>query len=99
MQRREFMAFLGGVVVLPLAVRAQQSKPPARIGWIILGSPAGGVADIFSYYDSFRAGLDDLGYVEGRNLVLVARSAEGVPERLPNLIDELLRENVTVVIS
>src|SRR5262245_52341175 len=99
MQRREFVASLGGVAVLPLTARAQQGKPPARIGWIILGSPAGGVADIFSYYDSFRTGLGDLGYVEGRNVILVARSAEGVPERLPNLIDELLRENVSVVVS
>ena len=58
-----------------------------------------GVTDIFSYYDSFRAGLSDLGYVEGSNIVLIARSAEGIPERLPSLIDELLRENVSVIVS
>ena len=66
---------------------------------IILGSPAGGFADIFSYYDSFRAGLSDLGYVEGKNIILIARSALGVPEALPGLIDELLRENVLVIVS
>ena len=100
LRRREFITLIGGAsVAWPIAARAQQVEKIPRIGWIILGSPAGGVADIFSYYDSFRAGLRDLGYVEGSNIILVARSAEGVPERLPGLIDELLRENVSVMVS
>jgi len=100
MQRRKFITFLGGVATWPLAARAQQSgKKIPRVGWIILGWPAGGVADVFSYYDGFRAGLGDLGYVEGSNIALVARSAEGVPERLPGLIDELLHEDVSVIVS
>ena len=102
MRRRRFLGLVGGATATafwPLATLAQQAGKMPRIGWIILGSPAGGVADIFSYYDSFRAGLDDLGYVEGNNIILVARSAEGVPERLPSLIDELLRENVSVIVS
>jgi hypothetical protein len=65
----------------------------------VLGSPAGSAADVFSYYDSFRAGLSELGYVEDNNIILVARSAEGLPERLPRLVDELLRENVSVIVS
>ena len=105
MHRRKFIALLGGTAAAwpaatwPLVGRAQPARRIPRIGWVILGSPAGVAADIFSYYDSFRAGLRDLGYVEGRNMVLVARSAEGVPERLPGLIDELLREDVAVVVS
>ncbi|MGB8186829.1 MAG: ABC transporter substrate-binding protein [Pseudolabrys sp.] len=100
MKRREFFGLLGGAAAAwPLGVRAQQAKKIPRIGWIILGWPAGGVTDIFSYYDSFRAGLNALGYVEGSNLIMVARSAEGVPERLPSLIDELLREDVSVIVS
>ena len=79
--------------------QAQQAGKIPRIGWIILGSPAGSDADVFSYYDSFRAGLGDVGYVEGSNIILVARSAEGLPERLPSLVDELLRENVSVIVS
>ena len=100
MRRREFITLLGGMAVRGRSREGRQTagKIP-RIGWIILGSPAGSVADIFSYYDSFRAGLGDVGYVEGSNIVLVARSAEGVPERLPSLVDELLRENVSVVVS
>jgi putative ABC transport system substrate-binding protein len=97
-KRREFITLLGGAAAWPFAARAQARKAP-RIGWIILGSPVGALPDVFSYYDSFRAGLRDLGYIEGGNVVLVARSAEGVPERLPGLIDELLREEVSVIVS
>jgi putative ABC transport system substrate-binding protein len=96
MRRREFITVLGGAATAwPLRASAQPAEKIPRIGWIILGSPTGGFADIFSYYDSFRAGLSDLGYVEGRNIILIARSALGVPEALPGLIDELLRENVS----
>src|SRR3954469_4088857 len=102
MRRRKFLGLVGGATATafwPLATPAQQAGKIPRIGWIILGSPTGSVADIFSYYDSFRAGLGDAGYVEGSNIILVARSAEGVPERLPGLVDELLRENVSVIVS
>jgi len=100
MKRRDFISLLGASAVsLPLAAHAQRTERIPRIGWIILGSPAGGVADIFSYYESFRAGLRDAGYVEGKNIILVARSAEGVPERLPGLIDELLGEGVAMIVS
>lgn len=100
MLRREFITILGGAATAwPLRARGQQAGKIPRIGWIILGAPAGGLADIFSYYDSFRAGLSDLGYVEGSNIILIARSALGVPEALPGLIDELLRENVSVIVS
>ena len=67
-------------------------------GLFLVGPPEV-LRTFFSYYDSFRAGLNALGYVEGSNLVMVARSAEGVPERLPSLIDELLREDVSVIVS
>ena len=99
MQRREFIAVAASAAMWPLAVRAQQVKKIPRVGWIILASPPGAAADIFSYYDSFRAGLNDLGYVEGSNIVLIARSAEGIPERLPALIDDLMREGVSVIVA
>ena len=93
MRRREFMVIGGGAVLASrLPAQAQVAERIPRVGWIILGSPAGGFADIFSYYDSFRAGLVDLGYVEGKNINLIARSALGVPEALPGLVDELVRE-------
>ncbi len=98
MRRREFIALVGGAAAWPVAAWGQATKIP-RIGWIILGSPAGGVTDIFSYYDSFRAGLRDVNLIEGGNAILIARTAEGVPERLPDLIDELLHEDVSVIVS
>lgn len=99
MQRRKFITVAAGAAMWPLAARAQQVKKIPRVGWIILASPPGAVSDIFSYYDSFRGGLSDLGYVEGTNIALVARSAEGIPERLPGLLDELMRENVSVIVA
>ena len=100
MRRREFMVIGGGAVLASrLPAQAQVAERIPRVGWIILGSPAGGFADIFSYYDSFRAGLFDLGYVEGKNINLIARSALGVPEALPGLVDELVRENVSAIVS
>jgi putative tryptophan/tyrosine transport system substrate-binding protein len=100
MRRREFIRLIGGAAVAwPVIAHGQTTNKIPRVGWIILGSPPGGVSDIFSYYESFRAGLNDLGYVQDKNLVLVARSAEGVPERLPGLIDELLRADVSVIVS
>ena len=89
---------LGGAAAWPLR-RARSTEPDTRVGWITLGSPAGRDTDIFSYYDSFRAGLAELGYVDGSNIVLIKRSAEGVSERLPDLIEDILRENVSVLVS
>ena len=100
MRRREFLTALGGAAAAwPLKALAEPRENGPRVGWIILGSPTGGLADIFSYFDSFRAGLSHLGYVEGTNITLIARSALGVPDALPGLIDELSRENVSVIVS
>jgi putative ABC transport system substrate-binding protein len=100
MKRREFIALLtGSAVGWTHTARGQRIERIPRVGWVILGSPADGVADIFSYYDSFRAGLRDLGYVEGKNIILVPRSADGIPERLPGLIDQVLSEDVSMIVS
>lgn len=99
MRRRDAIAIVGGVAIWPTIVFGQQPNKVPRIGWIILGSPAGTHPDVFSYYDSFRTGLHDLGYVEGKNLTIIAKDAEGVPERLPGLIDELIGENVSMIVS
>lgn len=89
LSRRDLIRLLGGAAVWPRTARAEEARKIPRVSWIVLGSPAGSSADVFSYYDSFRAGLSDLGYVEGGNVTLLGKSADGVPERLPNLIDEL----------
>ena len=99
MRRRDAIALIGSVAVCPASAFGQQSNKVPRIGWIILGSPAGTHPDIFSYFDSFRSGLHDMGYVEGTNLAISSKDAEGVPERLPKLIDELIGENVSIIVS
>jgi putative ABC transport system substrate-binding protein len=89
MKRRAFISALGGAAAWPLAARAQQS------GWPTVGflssSPA--ASDV----ENFRRGLGDVGFVEGRNLVVEFRSAEGRYERLPALAAELVRHPVAVL--
>ncbi len=99
MRRRDAIALVGSAAIWPAIALGQQPRIVPRIGWIILGSPAGTHPDIFSYYNSFRAGLGDLGYVDGDNLTILSKDAEGIPERLPVLIDELVSANVSIIVS
>jgi putative ABC transport system substrate-binding protein len=85
MRRREFVAALSGAVAWPLAVRAQQSTTFARIGYLNTTN----ASQAASYVESFRAGLRDLGYVEGKNFVIESLFAEGNVDRLPELAAEL----------
>jgi putative tryptophan/tyrosine transport system substrate-binding protein len=88
MKRREFIMLLGSAVAAwPLAARAQQAKVP-RIGFLGL-APASASA---SRVEALRAGLRDHGYVEGKDIVIEFRWAEGV-EQLPELAAELVRMN------
>ena len=95
--RREFMLALGiSAVAAPFATLAQQrpAKVP-RIGYIDTSS-----ADIASVrLDRLRAGLRDLGYAEGRNIVIEVQWAEGKYERLPALAAELLKQELDVMVA
>jgi putative ABC transport system substrate-binding protein len=94
MDRREFIGTLaGGLVAAPLAAEAQQAAKIARIGYLT-GSLAGGL----HLAEAFCQGLRDLGYVEGRNLVIEYRDAEGKLERLPALAAELVALKVDVIV-
>jgi putative ABC transport system substrate-binding protein len=94
MRRRVFISLLGGAAVgWPVAANAQQTAKIARIGW--LGDrPAAGPR-----LEAFFQGLRDLDYVEGRNLVIEYRYAEGKPERYPALAAELVALKVDVIVS
>jgi putative ABC transport system substrate-binding protein len=95
MERRAFMAMLtGGIVAAPLAAEAQQAGKVARIGYL---SP--NLAASPHTHEAFRQGLRDLGYVEGRNLVIEYRDAEGKFERLPALAAELVALKVDVIVA
>jgi putative ABC transport system substrate-binding protein len=74
MKRREFITLLGGAAAAwPLAARAQQATKHYRIGMLETTSPTANAANL----NAFRQRLQELGYVEGRNLVIDYRSAEG----------------------
>ena len=94
MDRRTFLLASGALVALgavPLAAEAQQAAKIARIGY--LGDAAG------PRLEAFLQGLRDLGYVEGRNLVIEYRFAEGKFERLPALAAELVALKVDVILA
>jgi putative ABC transport system substrate-binding protein len=91
MKRREFITLLGGAAAWPLAARAQQSERMRRIGILVVSGlePLG----------PFREALGDLGYVEGKNIQIEVRSAEGQDARLPELATELVRSRVDVIVA
>jgi len=95
MRRREFLTLLGSVVAFdPLSAQALQSQPPL-IGVL----DAAAAVPTTRYHEAFRAGLRQLGYVEGRNIRLEFRYAESVLDRLPDLAAELVRLNPKVIVS
>jgi putative tryptophan/tyrosine transport system substrate-binding protein len=95
MRRREFIGLVSGAAVTwPLAALAQQPTRVAHIGFLGLG-PAGPQS---SRVKALRAGLRDLGYVEGKNIVIDFRWADRV-EQLPELAAELVRINVDVIFA
>ena len=93
MRRREFIAGLSGAAAWPLATRAQRSARIPQVGWIWPGAAAGNPAEVAG----FKQGMRELGYVEGRNIVVEYRFGENNAQRLPELAAELARLNVSVV--
>jgi putative ABC transport system substrate-binding protein len=95
MRRREFITFLGGAAAWPLVARAQQLSKPARLGYIWIGAKD----SEHSTRDGLRQGLRDLGYAEGRDYILEERYADSQPDRLPQIISELIQLKVALFLS
>jgi putative ABC transport system substrate-binding protein len=93
MRRREFIASVGGVAVTwPLALRAQQTWKIYKIAFFYAASSSLG-------FPAFVEGLRQLGWIEGKNIVLQQRYANNQPDRLPAIASELAQSKVDVIVA
>jgi putative ABC transport system substrate-binding protein len=98
LKRREFISLLGSVASWPVAARAQQSPSTVRhIGVLSTGFSNAEAAR--SFLDPFRQGLRELGWIEGQNVSIAYRFADGKPDLLPELASELIRWQSEVIVT
>jgi putative tryptophan/tyrosine transport system substrate-binding protein len=94
MRRRTFIPGIGSVAAWPLAARAQQQGRPV-VGFLSIAAP--GKTQLTG--SSFRQGLAQMGFVEGRNVTFEYREADGVYGRLPGMAADLVRRQVAVIVA
>ena len=91
-KRREFITLLGGAATWTFAARAQQPATPV-VGFLSSGSPG----PYQPFLSAYHAGLKESGYIEGHNVAIEYRWAEGEHARLPKMADDLIRVRVSVI--
>jgi putative tryptophan/tyrosine transport system substrate-binding protein len=95
LKRREFITLLGGAAVAwPLVARAQNSGKIVRVGMLATANPRSA-----SFVQAFEQKLRELGYIEGQNMVIDFRNAEGHVDRLPDLATDLVRLGADVIVT
>ena len=94
MNRRSFIALIGGAAAWPLAAHAQQPAMPV-VG-LVRSTPAASSAHLVA---ALRRGLKEAGFVEGQNVAIEYRWADGRPERLPALVADLIRHRAAVIVA
>ena len=95
MKRRQFITLLGCAAAWPLAARAQQTPNKVSVGFLSVNTRSA----MITRTDAFQRGLGDLGYIIGQNIAVEYRFAEGQPDRLRALADELVRLRVSVIVT
>src|SRR5450631_1070725 len=95
MDRRQFMAALGGAATWPSTVWAQAATKLPEIGFLYAGNSAAGVPRIAAFLD----GLGSKGYADGRNIAVVAKNAESKSDQFEPLARELVARNVRVLFA
>src|SRR5438094_4899507 len=95
MRRREFITLLGGSAAWPLAARAQQPGKLPTIGYL-----GAGIASFYGQWvAAFMQRLRELGWIDGRNMEIEYRWAEGRSERYTDIATEFVRRNVDVIVA
>jgi len=94
-RRRDFITLLGGAAAAwPLAAHAQRPGKIARLGYLATANPRS-----VAFFRAFEERLRDLGYIEGQNILVEYRDAEGNVDRLPDLAADLVRLDVNVIVT
>src|SRR5262245_2611996 len=97
MSRRMFLTGSLLALAMPATAKAQPAGKVPKVGWLSMGTPTSPMAVTSS--EAFRQGLRDNGYLEGQNITVEYRYAEGKPERFPEFASEFVRLQVNVIVE